>query len=136
MCKYKGLRKVEYGSIMDRVVFKVAVDKEGQKDNGFMCTALVDTGAVQSCISIRLAKELELTPTGTKIVRFADSHTETVDVYVVDISLSDSIMFETVDVMAMALPDSDVIIGMDLLSQGDTAILNRDGQTFFQFGLL
>ncbi len=96
--------------------------------------ALWDTGATQSCISDRLAEELALevdgfvdVATATGIVRFA--------VYTIHLVLLNRLVFHSVQVIGFTYADDDcdLIIGMDIMTQGDLSITNMEGRTVFSF---
>ena len=92
-----------------------------------------DTGATNSVISQKVVDECGLKPTGMVNIVHADgtSHCET---YLVRVFLRNNVGIPQVKVTKTNLgPDTDVLIGMDIISLGDFAITNKDGKTVFSF---
>lgn len=57
-----------------------------------------------------------------------------VETYLIDIGLPNGVGFMAVKVSKALLgPGSDVLIGMDIISQGDFSITNQSGTTVFSF---
>ena len=93
--------------------------------------ALIDTGANRSCISTRLASACRLDYTELANMRSAQGLI-TVPIYDVDISLPGGIEFFDIEILEfIGGSDFDVIIGMDILSQGDIALTNANGEMLF-----
>ncbi len=97
-------------------------------------SALWDTGATVTCVSMELAKELSLVPTGMREIR-TPSGAKTVNTYLVDLELPNKVTVTNVMVC-----DSDigtqglgVLIGMNIILQGDFAVSNFKGKTTFTF---
>lgn len=96
--------------------------------------ALWDTGATGSVITEKIATRIGLVPTGKRDVR-TGSGLEVWNTYLVNIHLTNGTMlFQTV-VAACPDPDADfdVIIGMDVITQGDFAITNVGDNTVMSF---
>ena len=92
-----------------------------------------DTGATNSCITQHVVDELGLLPIGREQVYTAGG-LATVNLFIVDIMLPNSILFRGIEVLCVELEDtSDVLIGMDIICRGDFAISNYDNQTTFSF---
>ena len=97
-------------------------------------TALWDTGATNSVITDKVARELGLIPTGfTKC--YDASGEKIVATYVVNILLPNSVLMPIMTVTEGNLNGMDVLIGMDIISNGDFSICNKDGKTCFSFQL-
>ena len=95
-------------------------------------TALWDTGATNSVISQAVVDACGLLPIGfTEVFHVDGSHIA--EVYLVNITLPNSIPFPNVRVAKAEIPGADLIIGMDVISQGDFAITNQNGGTKFTF---
>lgn len=95
--------------------------------------ALWDTGASQSVISSKLASALGLTP-----YRYGMCHsaagTNRVPMYLVSLHLPNKVIFPQIAVMEFVGSDQfDVLIGMDVIGQGDFSITNFEGKTSFSF---
>lgn len=92
-----------------------------------------DTGATNSVISQKVVDECDLKPTGMVNISHAGgtSHCET---YLVSIFLRNNVGVPQIKVTKANLgPDTDILIGMDIIALGDFAITNLDGKTVFSF---
>ena len=96
--------------------------------------ALWDTGATNSCISERVVKELK-PPLRGKTTMKTPSGEETANVYEVNILLPNKVNFEKTPVIESKIGNQgiDVLIGMDIIVNGDFAVSNFDGKTTFTF---
>ena len=95
-------------------------------------TAIWDTGAEMSSISEKMVQTLGLAPVGRARNYTAGGEIE-VNIYVVNILLPCEVNFVMVPVTGNDLGDADMLIGMDIISQGDFAVTNVDGKTTFSF---
>ena len=92
-----------------------------------------DTGASESCISKRLAKELGLVPIGMSSRHTAGGCIDCYD-YIVDIILPNNVCIQQVRVSdSMGGPDLDALIGMDIICAGDMSITNANGITVMSY---
>lgn len=94
--------------------------------------ALWDTGATLSAISKKVVDDLGLVPFKPGMVYHAGGNQPT-NLYKINILLPSGLGFHTRTVMEAVLKDCDMLIGMDIISQGDFALTNRDGRTVFSF---
>ncbi len=94
--------------------------------------ALWDTGATHSVIDSSVAKALNLTPIGYTKTYHANGEA-IVAQYLVNIILPNGIIVHTLPVTEGILNDFGVLIGMDIITLGDFAITNKNGQTLFSF---
>jgi len=94
--------------------------------------ALWDTGATNTCISKKLALKLDLQARGLAEMYHADG-VAIVPTYFIGILLPNNLGFSSIEVLECDLTGTDILIGMDIISQGDFAISNFDGNTFFSF---
>jgi len=90
--------------------------------------ALWDTGAMASVISTSVVNLLGLKPIGKARVFHANGES-TVYTYLINISFPNSIEFSSLLVTEGLLSDTDVLIGMDIISKGDFAVTAADGDT-------
>jgi len=99
-------------------------------------TALWDTGATNSVITNNTAKKLNLTPVGATMISHAGGCCKS-DTHLVNFVLPNAV--QVPGVLVSECPDSagnfGVIIGMDIISQGDLAITNVNGMTVTSFRL-
>lgn len=98
-----------------------------------ICHALIDTGAMISAISKRLVSYMNLPVSGSQEIIAANNHHDVVDSYIVNLGLNSEVYFPLVQVSCLDMDEYDIIIGMDLLNQGDLIISNVDGRTVFIF---
>lgn len=95
--------------------------------------ALWDTGATSSAASPALVAKLGLQPIGRATVCAAGNKYES-DVYFIDVLLPNKVVVHDVRVTrADTIEGFDLLIGMDIILLGDTAITNAGGQTVFSF---
>ncbi len=97
--------------------------------------ALWDNGATHTAISNRLAAHLQLPSEDFTRVSTANGLIR-VPVYVIQLGLPNNFIFEEVEVVEFAYSDDDdcdLIIGMDIMTQGDLSITNFEGRTVFSF---
>lgn len=94
--------------------------------------AIWDTGATNSVISATAVKSCKLIPISMAQVNGVHG-TSTVNVYLVDIYLPNNVMFRGVQVTEGCLVGADILIGMDIINQGDFAVTNKNGITKFSF---
>jgi uncharacterized protein YchJ len=94
--------------------------------------AIWDTGASASAISKNVVKALELIPTGKGISSTAGGVLE-VETYTINVLLPCNVGISSVQVSCNDLGDTDMLIGMDIISKGDFSITNNNGHTKFSF---
>ena len=94
--------------------------------------AIWDTGAMRSTISTQIARQLNLTPLGQTRVCHADGES-LCNYYVVNLLLPNKIEIKMLMVNDGKLTDTDMLIGMDVISPYDFAITNPGKQTKFSF---
>lgn len=130
-----------FPTVQSRILVKVVVgtpdlDEPTKDAKTVICSALIDTGAMRTCISSRIASYLSLVPTGTMRIEAANGHTDLVNTHIINIDLGDDIRFEMIKVPRLNMTDEDLIIGMDILCQGDYAVSNTEQKTIFMFQVM
>ncbi|MXY22631.1 MAG: hypothetical protein F4Y49_15010 [Dehalococcoidia bacterium] len=97
--------------------------------------AVWDTGATNSVISNRAVDRCELIPTGLTEVFQVNGPPFVANTYLVRIMLPNDLEFHNILVTSSDLEedDADVLIGMDIISQGDFAVTHPNEQTQFSF---
>lgn len=95
-------------------------------------TGLWDTGATNSVITLDVVTQLGLAPVGQTTCYHAQGHT-IANQYLINIGLPNSVGFSHVLVTEGILSGTDLLIGMDIISQGDFSITNFGGNTCFSF---
>jgi predicted aspartyl protease len=95
-------------------------------------TAIWDTGASRTVISKTVVQTCGLKPTGMAKV-YTASGTDIVPTYYVSIGLPNRVIIPILKVTEGALTGTDILIGMDIINQGDFAVTNFNGKTAFSF---
>lgn len=99
--------------------------------------AIWDTGATNTCITPRVVQELGLQPSGRAVVQVVGSGAAAgeheVATYLVNIFLPNQTEIIGVRVSENTISGGDVLIGMDIITHGDFAITNYNGQTWWTF---
>ncbi len=122
----QGLLRVLTTSV--RVFEKPVVNPLEGKDY----VAIWDTGATNSCITKNVVDHLNLKPISKTRVSGAFGE-EIKNVYMVSIGLPNKVGFPNMPVTEVVLKDADVLIGMDIISDGDFAVTNKGGLTKFSY---
>lgn len=95
--------------------------------------SLWDTGASVSLISTKVVKVLELESIGKSGVSGYNDGVDIKDTYLVHIGLPTGDIVTNVMAMEFDSDEYDVVIGMDVICNGDLAITNKDEKTTFSF---
>jgi len=96
-------------------------------------TAIWDTGATSSVITQKIASDCGLKPIGIAKVQTAKGET-TAPVYLASIFLPNKVVIPQLRMIeGIIAGDAEVLIGMDIISQGDFAVTNKDGKTTFSY---
>ena len=91
-----------------------------------------DTGAQVTIISPRLVEALGLLPCGQG--QFMGIGGDQVsDAYLVYVGLSNGDLIGEVKVYCSDIDDYDILLGMDIITETDFVITNKDAKTTFQF---
>lgn len=94
--------------------------------------ALWDTGATGTVITKNVVDKLGLIPTGKELTYNANGEA-IVNSYLIGIQLPNGVGISKLRVTEGILEGMDVLIGMDIISEGDLALTNKDGKTKFSF---
>lgn len=131
-----------YDGITNRIISEISVFKYFNPANvnstnilaEHRTTALWDTGATNSIITQDTAKSLSLTPIGKTNTNHGGGQSEHFTHYV-NIGLPNKLLVTGVTVTEMdkIVDNFGVIIGMDIISQGDFSLTNFEGKTLFSF---
>ena len=123
----------KYKSIQRKLINSAVVESEKEH---VPVKAQWDTGATGTCISKELANKLKLIPTGLVNVH-TPSGIGTMNKYMINLVLNNEVRFVNLSVMDSEIGKQgiDVLIGMDIISNGDFAVSNYDGKTYFSFRL-
>ena len=125
---YANIRNQIYSTV--RVTSNFTTDGiEREADNLY---AVWDTGAMVTCISDTVAHKLGLISVG-KVNLLGIDGGSIKDKYILNLFLPNGVSFNGLTVNEGKLDDIDLLIGMDIISQGDFAISNYKGQTVFSY---
>ena len=105
-----------------------SLDGSGLKE----MAAVWDTGATSSVVAESEAKALGLIPVSYTVMSTPNGE-RVVPCYYVDIVLPNMVGFKKVLVLEALLCSCGMLIGMDLITQGDFAVSNHNGKTAFTF---
>lgn len=83
-----------------------------------------DTGATNSVISKKVVDECGLIPTGMAMVHSV-TESRPCESFLVSVFLPNKVVFPSIRVTKGKLVDCDILIGMDIISQGDFAITHK-----------
>lgn len=122
----------EFPKIVDRIITSINIESN-VTDGYIKCKALWDTGATTSGLSQDLIKRIGLFPIKRGIVSNGASGEFSTDVYRISISINDFWSCGGIQAIRYDLDDCDLIIGMDVISQGDFAVKNVNGKTVMTF---
>lgn len=107
----------------------------GEKPSKMLsCQALWDTGATNTVISDKLASSLGILPITKRKTFHADGDCLS-NIYLVNIILPNNILISILQVSEGKLHGFDILIGMDIITQGNFSISNIDRKTTFSFTL-
>lgn len=127
--KYKAFT-LKSSSKLYQIKTEISVNYNNETIQAF---AIWDTGASGTCISKRIAESLKAIPIGMNRINTAAGLVDCND-YLVDIVLPNNVIMQNVRVSEFAGgPNIDILIGMDIISQGDLAITNANGFTVVSF---
>lgn len=120
--------------ILRDVIIDVEIGVPGGQGRDYK--ALIDTGATNSCITKKVADDLGLVQSGLTDNHTAGGIVEKSKTYVVDAIIKGGIIkFEKWAVVEVQLTAGkyDMLIGMDIIANGDFAITHKGGKTKVTF---
>lgn len=95
--------------------------------------AIWDTGATNSVITQTVVDKCGLKPTGMTLTHGVHGE-EMAETFLVNVMLPNDVGFANIPVTLGKLKGADMLIGMDIITQGDFSISNVGGVTIFLFG--
>ena len=124
--------RYEYTSITMLIITKAEIEYAGCKRE---IKALWDTGANITILNNELVKKLNPQPTGDGYLATISDEAVPSQKYKINLFLPGNIEFPNIEVINGETKGCDVLIGMDIISQGDFIISNYNGKTSFIFHL-
>jgi hypothetical protein len=123
-----------YAKLQRRIITPVylyGVSAPAPKDT--VTNALWDTGAAISVITPRIQQELELVQIGTKHIRGVTG-IQKVPIVLLTLELPNDLLRQNIEVAVCNFSnDVGMIIGMDIITLGDFALLHGNNHTAFSF---
>jgi len=131
---YFGPSNVLISNVLISKAFDPSSEKVNPNDyNTNNYKAIWDTGATGTVITQKVVDECALSPIGIVEVNTAAGKTRT-NSYLVNAWLPNRIIVSNVEVALGKLVDNvEVLIGMNIIGQGDFAVTNKGGKTVFSF---
>lgn len=91
-----------------------------------------DTGATGTAIGQRVIDECGLKPISMTKAHGADGEYNT-EVYLINLHVPNGVLFNSLRVTKAKLKGADLLVGMDVIGQGDFVVTNYNGKTCFSF---
>ena len=104
----------------------------GKQPNVIGFHGIWDTGATCSGITSKVVCKLNLQPIDQQSVSTAKGE-HIANVYLINIYLPNRVAFSGVPVTDVSMTDADLLIGMDIINDGDFAATNFEGKTCMSF---
>jgi len=126
---------VTYNGIERKLISTVKISASviaGQPNFANQFNALWDTGATNSAITQKIVDDLGLLPVGFGKAHGVDGEFETA-YYYVDILLPNNVVIGKLRVSLGKPFGWDLLVGMDIICQGDFAVSNFNGKTVFTY---
>ena len=127
---------VHYGHLVNEIHTDCLISPmNDHTSEWFPFRAVWDTGATNSVIAHRVVEKLDLISTGLTEVFQVNGPPYLANTYLVRVMLPNNLEFHDILVTSsdLAGDDADVLIGMDIISQGDFAITHPNRRTKFSF---
>lgn len=137
MLKENTLTK-HYDGRVREICTEIAVKSMGAEGDTFHSyDAVWDTGAMDSCISPKVATELNLQEYDVTRVRgVGDEIGKVCPVYLMNLKLSNGVIIKGVRMVGIEVGGSDVLIGMNVISRGNFSIFyDKQGDMNMSFEL-
>ena len=119
-----------YTGITKLLITDAEIEHKGKKEK---IEVLWDTGCNISVIDKKLAEKLNLQSVGDGFLDTITHDKVPSKKYKINLLLSDHIEFPDIEVIDGEPKSCDMLIGMDIISQGDLAVSNYKGKTTFIF---
>jgi len=123
----------EYNGISRHLITPARIISAKNKQDPVDIRALWDTGATCSLVKQETALRLNLLPVSKTFISTPSDKNKQSNVYLIDLYLPNGTMFPNLKVAEGELNNCDMLIGMDVISNGDFIVSNFDGKTTFTF---
>ncbi len=102
------------------------ITKSGQLKYTQVSSMVWDTGATNTLISSQVVDALELVPLEESLVEGVGGIVKSL-VYEISLYLANDIVFKNVKALCSDIGDYDLVVGMDIIAQGDFVVSNNQG---------
>lgn len=100
------------------------ITKSGQLKYTQVSSMVWDTGATNTLISSQVVDALELVPLEESLVEGVGGIVKSL-VYEISLYLANDIVFKNVKALCSDIGDYDLVVGMDIIAQGDFVVSNN-----------
>lgn len=100
------------------------ITKSGQLKYTQVSSMVWDTGATNTLISSQVVDALELVPLEESLVEGVGGIVKSL-VYEISLYLANDIVFKNVKALCSNIGDYDLVVGMDIIAQGDFVVSNN-----------
>lgn len=107
--------------------------KEGTENQATVKSCLWDTGATVTVISELLVHRLGLIPTDFMKVSGYDGRPQMRNVYKIDVVINDEIRFNRINAIDAPLITTDMLLGMDIIGEGDFHLTHEEDSLVLSF---
>jgi hypothetical protein len=130
--KYPGISNILQSDAWVSEAFTPGLTMQSAQPEQKQFRAIWDTGATNTAISENIVKSCNLKPTGMTIVSTANGPANC-PTFFINLLLPSHVGFHHVKVTQAQVAGADMLIGMDIMCQGDLAATHKDGKTAFSF---
>ena len=106
------------------------ITKSGQLKYTQVSSMVWDTGATNTLISSQVVDALELVPLEESLVEGVGGIVKSL-AYEISLYLANDIVFKNVKALCSDIGDYDLVVGMDIIAQGDFVVSNNQGKNMF-----
>lgn len=103
------------------------ITKSGRLKYTQVSSMVWDTGATNTLISSQVVDALELVPLEESLVEGVGGIVKSL-VYEISLYLANDIVFKNVKALCSDIGDYDLVVGMDIIAQGDFVVSNNQGK--------
>lgn len=125
---------VEYSAVVNALITDVIVVSPFSKDKVINIKAIWDTGATHSVITPNVFTQLGLSAIDQTVVNGVNSR-KMAPITLVGIGLPNKLLIPNHRVTVCDIAGGDMLIGMDIIAQGDFSICTGDKKTLFSFAI-
>ena len=108
------------------------ITKSGQLKYTQVSSMVWDTGATNTLISSQVVDALELVPLEESLVEGVGGIVKSL-VYEISLYLANDIVFKNVKALCSDIGDYDLVVGMDIIAQGDFVVSNNQEKICFSY---